>query len=107
EGTSYIAQVFQQKVTRTHAGNEKLLNAVRKLDRSYEDKVTYTIVKPNIPPRQEERILIQQQLKRGNSPMDEMQKLKLWQMHTSRMEPTQQVEEYFKEQLNTDEANGL
>ncbi|XP_013921160.1 PREDICTED: B-cell scaffold protein with ankyrin repeats-like [Thamnophis sirtalis] len=31
EGTSYIAQVFQQKVTRTHAGNEKLLNAVRKL----------------------------------------------------------------------------
>uniref|UniRef100_A0A8C6XFB8 B cell scaffold protein with ankyrin repeats 1 n=1 Tax=Naja naja TaxID=35670 RepID=A0A8C6XFB8_NAJNA len=107
ESTSYIAQVFQQKVTRTHAGNEKLLNAVRKPDRSYEDKVTYTIVKPNIPPRQEEHILFQQRLKKGNSPMDEMQKLEPWQIHTSRPETTQQVMEYFKEQLNAHEETGL
>ncbi|XP_034298101.1 B-cell scaffold protein with ankyrin repeats isoform X2 [Pantherophis guttatus] len=107
EGTSYIAQVFQQKVTRTHAGNEKLLNAVRKPDRSYEDKITYTTVKPNIPPRQEEHILFQQQLKKGNSSMDDMQKLKLWQIHTSKTETTQQVMDYFKEQLKTDEETGL
>ncbi|XP_026554061.1 B-cell scaffold protein with ankyrin repeats isoform X2 [Pseudonaja textilis] len=107
ESTSYIAQVFQQKVTRTHAGNEKLLNAVRKLDRSYEDKVTYTIVKPNIPPRQEEYILFQQRLKKRNNSMDEMQKLEPWQIHTSRPETTHQVMEYFKDQLNTHGETGL
>ncbi|KAM3831377.1 LOW QUALITY PROTEIN: B-cell scaffold protein with ankyrin repeats [Vipera latastei] len=107
ESTSYIAQVFQQKVTRTHPGNEKLLNAVRKPDRSYEDKVTYTIVKPKIPPSQEEHLLFQQQLKKGNSSLDEIQKLKHWQIHTSRQETTQQVMEYFREQLNTDNESGL
>ncbi|XP_029142524.1 B-cell scaffold protein with ankyrin repeats [Protobothrops mucrosquamatus] len=129
ESTSYIAQVFQQKVTRTHAGNEKLLNAVRKPgtpmttkfneselikemamklnDRSYEDKVTYTIVKPKIPPSQEEHLLFQQQLKKGNSSMDEIQKLKHWQIHTSKPETTQQVMGYFREQLNTDNESGL
>ncbi|XP_070614072.1 B-cell scaffold protein with ankyrin repeats [Erythrolamprus reginae] len=106
ESTSYIAQVFQQKVTRIHAGNEKLLDAARRPDRSYEDKVTYSTVKPNIPRRKEERILLQQQLKKGNSSMDEMQKLKLWQIHASSTE-TQQVMDYFKEQLKTDEEIGL
>ncbi|XP_039206646.1 B-cell scaffold protein with ankyrin repeats isoform X2 [Crotalus tigris] len=129
ESTSYIAQVFQQKLTRTHAGNEKLLNAVRKPgtpmatkfneselikemamklnDRSYEDKVTYTIVKPKIPPSQEEHLLFQQQLKKGNSSMVEIQKLKHWQIHTNRPETTQQVMGYFREQLNTDNESGL
>lgn len=60
-------------------------------DRSYEDKVTYTIVKPKIPPSQEEHLLFQQQLKKGNSSMDEIQKLKHWQINTSKPETTQQV----------------
>ncbi|XP_025029233.1 B-cell scaffold protein with ankyrin repeats, partial [Python bivittatus] len=90
ESTSYIAQVFQQKVTRTQAGNEKLLNAVRKPDKIYEEKVTYTTVKPNIPLGQEELILLQQQIKRGNSSMDEVEKLKHWQIDTSKLDAIQQ-----------------
>ncbi|XP_063166243.1 B-cell scaffold protein with ankyrin repeats [Candoia aspera] len=107
ESTSYIAQVFQKKVTRTHAGNEKLLNAVRKPDRIYVDKVTYTTLKPNIPLGLEELILMQQQVKRGNNSMDEVEKLKHWQIHTSRLEATQQVMEYSKEQFSTEEEPGL
>ncbi|XP_044285600.1 B-cell scaffold protein with ankyrin repeats [Varanus komodoensis] len=91
ENTPYIAQVFQQKVTRNKAGDEKLLYAVRKPDRPYDDRITYSTVKPSIPLGQEELILLQEQVKRGTISMDEaVEKFKQWQVHKKGLEATQQ-----------------
>ncbi|XP_033015460.1 B-cell scaffold protein with ankyrin repeats [Lacerta agilis] len=91
ESTPYIAQVFQQKATRTHAGNEKLLCAARKPDRPQGDRTTYSTVKPSIPLRQEELILLQEQVKKGILSVDEaVEKFKEWQNHRSGLEATQQ-----------------
>ncbi|XP_034969914.1 B-cell scaffold protein with ankyrin repeats [Zootoca vivipara] len=91
ESTPYIAQVFQQKATRTHAGNEKLLCAARKPDRAQGDRTTYSTVKPGIPLRQEELILLQEQVKKGILSVDEaLEKFKEWQNHRSGLEATQQ-----------------
>ncbi|XP_077790721.1 B-cell scaffold protein with ankyrin repeats [Podarcis muralis] len=91
ESTPYIAQVFQQKATRTHAGNEKLLCAARKPDKAQGDRTTYSTVKPSIPLRQEELILLQEQVKKGILSVDEaLEKFKEWQNHRSGLEATQQ-----------------
>uniref|UniRef100_A0A8D2KYX8 B-cell scaffold protein with ankyrin repeats n=1 Tax=Varanus komodoensis TaxID=61221 RepID=A0A8D2KYX8_VARKO len=82
ENTPYIAQVFQQKVTRNKAGDEKLL--------PYDDRITYSTVKPSIPLGQEELILLQEQVKRGTISMDEaVEKFKQWQVHKKGLEATQ------------------
>ncbi|XP_060103369.1 B-cell scaffold protein with ankyrin repeats [Heteronotia binoei] len=87
----YIAQVFQQKATRISAANEKVLYAVRKPDRVYDDKTTYTTVRPNIPLDQEQLILLQEDVKKGIISVDEaVEKFKQWQNHKSRLEATQQ-----------------
>ncbi|XP_053259324.1 B-cell scaffold protein with ankyrin repeats [Podarcis raffonei] len=91
ESTPYIAQVFQQKATRTHAGNEKLLCAARKPDKAQGERTTYSTVKPSIPLRQEELILLQEQVKKGILSVDEaLEKFKEWQNHRSGLEATQQ-----------------
>ncbi|XP_015261254.1 PREDICTED: B-cell scaffold protein with ankyrin repeats [Gekko japonicus] len=91
EVMSYIAQVFQQKATRIPAANEKALYAVRKPDRVYDDRTTYTTVRPNIPLDQEQLILLQEEVKRGIISVDEaVEKFKQWQNHKSRLEAPQQ-----------------
>ncbi|XP_062991994.1 B-cell scaffold protein with ankyrin repeats [Elgaria multicarinata webbii] len=91
ENTPFIAQVFQQKVTKTKAGDEKPLYAVRKPDRAYNDRTTYTSIKPSIPVGQEELILLQEQVKNGTISMDEaVEKFKQWQNHKSGLEANQQ-----------------
>nr|XP_056711802.1 B-cell scaffold protein with ankyrin repeats [Euleptes europaea] len=87
----YIAQVFQQKATRISAANEKVLYAVRKPDRMYDDRTTYTAVRPNTPLGQEQLILLQEEVKKGIISVDEaMEKFKQWQNHRSQLEATQQ-----------------
>ncbi|XP_054846393.1 B-cell scaffold protein with ankyrin repeats [Eublepharis macularius] len=91
EVTPYIAQVFQQKASRVSAANEKVLYAVRKPDRVYDDGATYTTVRPRIPPGQEQLVLLQEEVKRGMISMDEaVEKFKQWQNHKSRLEVTKQ-----------------
>ncbi|KAJ7327090.1 hypothetical protein JRQ81_016849, partial [Phrynocephalus forsythii] len=51
---------FQKKENR-NAGNEKPPCAVRKTGRMYGDRTTYATIKLDIPPGQEELILLQEQ----------------------------------------------
>uniref|UniRef100_A0A8D2KZ05 B cell scaffold protein with ankyrin repeats 1 n=1 Tax=Varanus komodoensis TaxID=61221 RepID=A0A8D2KZ05_VARKO len=88
ENTPYIAQVFQQKVTRNKAGDEKLLYAVRKPGMELTSS-------PSIPLGQEELILLQEQVKRGTISMDEaVEKFKQWQVHKKGLEATQDDPHY-------------
>ncbi|XP_053114195.1 B-cell scaffold protein with ankyrin repeats isoform X2 [Hemicordylus capensis] len=91
ESTPYIAQVFQKKATGMHADNEKLVYPVKKTDRVYSEGITYTTVKPSIPPGQEELIFLQEQVKIGAISMDKaLEKFKQWQNHRSGLEAIQQ-----------------
>lgn len=62
-------------------------------DKAQGDRTTYSTVKPSIPLRQEELILLQEQVKKGILSVDEaLEKFKEWQNHRSGLEATQQVE---------------
>nr|XP_060635146.1 B-cell scaffold protein with ankyrin repeats [Anolis sagrei ordinatus] len=84
ENTPYIAQVFQQKVNRTHVDNKKPIYADGKPERAGNYNTTYTTDMPTVPSGQEELILLQEQVKRGTISMDEaVEKFKEWQNHKS------------------------
>ncbi|XP_061441540.1 B-cell scaffold protein with ankyrin repeats [Rhineura floridana] len=107
ESTPYIAQVFQQKANR-NAGNGKLPCTARKPDRVCGDRTTYTTVKPRIPLRQEELILLQEQVKRGTLSVDEaVEKFKQWQDHQHGLEATQQGKNMWLQITNTEQISGL
>uniref|UniRef100_A0A670IZB3 Uncharacterized protein n=1 Tax=Podarcis muralis TaxID=64176 RepID=A0A670IZB3_PODMU len=60
-------------------------------DKAQGDRTTYSTVKPSIPLRQEELILLQEQVKKGILSVDEaLEKFKEWQNHRSGLEATQQ-----------------
>lgn len=62
-------------------------------DRVYDDRITYTTVRPNIPLAQEQLILLQEEVKRGIISVDEaVEQFKQWQNNKSRLEASQQVE---------------
>ncbi|NWJ00176.1 BANK1 protein, partial [Crypturellus undulatus] len=93
ENTPYIAQVFQQKTTRSPSDQDKLYCDARKqaAPRGHTDMVTYSTLQHTIPAKQEDLIRLQEKVKKGTISVDEaLERFKQWQNEKSRLPSTQQ-----------------
>ncbi|KAM4674512.1 B-cell scaffold protein with ankyrin repeats [Amazona ochrocephala] len=91
ENPRYIMQVFQQKATRVPSDSNRTYYDARKpAHRGHADTVTDSTVQHNIPTEQEELIHLQEQVKKGTSVDEALDRFKQWQKEKQRLQSSQQ-----------------
>ncbi|NXC95656.1 BANK1 protein, partial [Certhia familiaris] len=92
KNTPYIVQVFQEKACRVTSDNSRTYCEARNpARRGHVETVTYSTVVHKIPPKQEELIHLQEQVKKGAISVDEaLDRFKQWQNKKQRLPSTQQ-----------------